>query len=258
MPRFRDSSVEDPNTSEDESSVDAMSYSDTSSVSDGEPIMIRKRQPSILGVGISVVLWIVYLFIVGVAIGHMSLILQTTLQIKGAYLITVLFGLLSPISMIYWVLTFVFSVFGYQALFITANNYYLAARYFRRWVRITRYLRVAAVACSIQYVYGCTMFVNATSMSYNMSRLQDAQGLSKTDRKRILTEQVTSLYDSLVFSNPNVALIYPLNFIHFSGMHPGLTIPIGIILPILFLSGGLHAQEIYYSWRYSQSGVTID
>lgn len=262
MTRHCDSSVADPDSS-DLSDVETEEEWKSSSSADeksdeSDILMLKGREPTIVGANITVCLWAFYLFTISVGCAHFILVMQATTALKGSYLITVMFGLLGPISAFYWFLTGVFAVHGFRALYMRARDFYLAASYFRRWVRVSRYLRVTALTCSVQFVYGCMMFVKGTSMSESASRIMDQERIPKESRQRKATAIAASLYDSLVLSNAGVAMAYPLNFLHFTGKQIGVMIPFGIVLPIAFLSGGLRALEIYYNWRYLKSGISID
>lgn len=252
MTRFNDSSVEEADSSTYE--IDSSSSTESSN----EKIMVRAKKPTYVGMSVELYMWLVSLLMLAIGLLHLLMISYTSAGIRGGYIITIMFGLLGPISGIYWIICIMFAVLGFKALYQTHRDYYTAASWFRRWVRTTRFLFVALLVCLVQFIFGCYMFAKGTSIGYNIDHILSRRGIASNSYKALIVRYLGSLHDDLVMGNPNYAISYPLNFLYGCGKQLGVSIPFVIIVPTLILSTGITAQEVYYNWRFEKAGIAID
>ena len=258
MTRYCDSSVASPASSDDSRNAGSATPDSSTSSSDESLIMIMRDPPRVFGMNLSVFLILFYLFEVTTGALHLALIVQASVDIGGSYLITIMFGLLSPISCMYWFLSVLFIAFGARMLFSPTRDYYKAASHFRRWSRVTRYLFVSWIMAMTQFLFGCYMFVKGTSLSHNIGRTLDLKGIPRKAARRKFAEAVARNFDSLVYSNSNTALKNPLNILYTCGNKPGFIIPLLVCIPLAVIVLGIRTQEKYYNWRFARTNIRID
>jgi hypothetical protein len=169
---------------------------------------------------------------------------------------TIMFGILSPISLIYWAVALIYSWFGIRVLFLRQDDYWLAASYFRRWTRITRYLVVCCAAALMHFLLAALMFVYATSLQYHLGefiRVNQVGGW-----KRSALETYARLHDDLILSQVHMDYPFPLDFVTLCGVRWAPMAQLVIILPLMIISLGMYTQIKYYNWRYAHTGIRID
>lgn len=246
MPRRCDSSIDSGTGSE----------SDVDSNDANRRILVKKIAPTILGINLTFILHMTYFLTLFIAVFHCVVVLGTSFVIGRGYIMTIMFGILSPITLVYWAVTLIYAWFGTRVLFLRQNDYWLAASYFRRWTRITRYLLVCCAAALLHFLLAAFMFVYAVSLGYHFGeyiRLNKIVGA-----KRSALNLYAGLHDDLILSQVQMHYPFPLDFVTMCGVRWGSMAPLVIVLPLLIVSLGMYTQFKYYNWRYAHTGIRID
>lgn len=239
------------------SSVDSESESaDSLENVDNRPILVKRERPKILGVPVTAIMMFVYMSNIAVFILDAVLILGCSYALRGGYVITIMFGLLGPITFVYWGLSLIYIVYGARALFIKQEDFWQAASAHRRWTRISLYLLISMATAFIHVWFGARMFVYATSMEYHIEDHMRKNNIKGNKREAI--RFYSKIHDEFILSDANMHNPFPWNVLTLMAMNWGLWIPLAIILPIGLLYLGVLAQEAYYNWRYSHTGIRID
>ncbi len=100
------------------------------------------------------------------------------------------------------------------------------------------------------------MFVNATSLDYHLEDHLRKNKIHGSQKKAM--KIYAEFHDDFVLGEANMHLPFPLNILTLYAINWGVSIPFAIVLPILMLFFGVFAQESYYNWRYSHTGISID
>ena len=230
-----------------------------SPLTENQPVLIRKKAPVLLGfVSIPFYMMAMYLLALITSVLHCMIVLQTTVRLKGGYVVSVFFGLLGPISVIHWIISLLFAVIGAMTMFSRSRDYMHCAVQFRRWVRISRYFILSLIVTTIQFFYGCSMLVRGLSLHNTVVREMDANGVARNDRQRYVAEATAKQYDVIFYSNANLSLAYPLNLLYNMANQWGYTVTLAMIFPWTFFIFGHNAQIRYFNWRFRSAGINID
>jgi hypothetical protein len=219
------------------------------------PILVNKNRPRLLGANVTAVMLLVYFFTIGILTLHLAVVLGCSFRIKGGYVITLMFGILGPIPIVYWILSIMYIIYGAIAFIRRQRDFWEAASLFRRWTRISRYLMVAMISALVNMIFGSGMFVYGTSLEYNLKyRLQK---LGYDGVKKDFLNLYAKIHDEFISSQVNMHQPFPLNVLISLSVNWGWAIVV-ILVPPLILYIGIRAQESYYTWRFGHTGIKID
>lgn len=219
-------------------------------------VKVKRKRPLILGTNVTYFLTLFYLLSITLTLFNIILVVYTSAGIKGGFVVTILFGILGPISIVYWVISFWFCITGALSLFGKPHDFLTAASDFRKWHKASFFLLISWLVTSLQFLFGCYMFVTVTSVENAAKVYMDLQRTKGLKRKIIL--EFARFYDSYIKYNPNTEYTFPLNFLVTCGRQYGIWIPLIAVIPVLFMYAGLHAQRRYYEWRFESSRIKID
>ena len=242
MVRRADSSIESPGSDEGER--------------EERPILIKRTRPNLLGINLTFLLNVGFLFHVGIAALHCAFVVGTSARVNGGEIMSLMYGFLGPIAVIFWAVVLMYVFHGTRALYTTPKDYWLAASYFRRWARISRYLIVAQTAALAHFFLGCYMLVYSTSLSFHavsFMRKNKLKGFRRAGVKRY-----AELHDTLILADVTAHHPFPLNFFMWCGRSWGYMAGFGMLVPLLSFYMSLMAQEKYYNWRFAHTGIKID
>lgn len=231
--------------------------SDTQSLlpEDDRPILVSKIRPKLFGINVTFIMFIVYLCVITTFVLHLALVMGCSFRIKGGYVITLTFGILGPIPLVYWILAIMYAIYGAVAFFYKHRDYWAAASLFRRWTRVSRYLLLALVSAYVNLFFGSRMFVYGTSLEYHVNKHMKTNKI--TGLQQELSMAYSKLHDELVSSQVNMHQPYPLNILISLSVNWGLW-SVALIFPPLVAYVGILAQEAYYTWRFGHTGIKID
>lgn len=219
-------------------------------------IRVRIKRPTLLGINITYFLTLFYLISIVLTLFNIILVIYTSAGLKAGYVITILFGILGPISIVYWSVALWFIITGARCLFGKSENYLSAATDFRKWYHATLFMLVAWMITSLQFLFGCYMFVTLTSLENSVKIQMDLNGADAKTKKRGV--KAARVYDWFIKYDPSTDYTFPLNFIVDCGRQHGLWIPLIGVIPSLLIYAGSYSQRLYYRWRFESAIVKID
>ena len=226
------------------------------SSSDDEVIMVKRKQPKIIGLNASVYLYVFVMTLLLVGVMHMQLVVYLS-AIRYGWIMTVMFGLLGPISVMFWILAVTFTTQAFRVLLTHVDDYRGSANMFRRWARTSRLMIVTFIGTMTQFIFGCFMFVTATSMEHTAYEILK-QRRTPPGWFPSMVLAFAELYDILISVNYNVLYQYPLNLIAKTGRHWASTSLLIFVVPLAIMLVGVQAQIKYYDWKFGRLGIEID
>ena len=219
-------------------------------------ILIKKARPKLLGINVTLILPVIYLVMLIILILHLALIISVSARIRGGYVVTLMFDLLGPVAIFYWLFALLYVFFGARVLFFNEADYWIAARRFRLWVQVTRLMIVGQTVALLHLIFGCVMFVNSISIEFHIDSYIKRNRY--TGIRKAALERVAEVHDVLFRSQSNMSHRFPLNVLSNIGADWGLLGTIIAGFPFLFCLAGIFAQEAYYKWRYAHTGKSLD
>ena len=229
---------------------------ESSSTSDEEVVLVRRQVPKLMGLNLSILLYVFLMAVIIVTALHFEIIVHLS-SLRYGWVMTLMFGLLGPISVLFWLLASLFVVQGYRVLISSSGDFREDGQRFRRWVRTSRLLIVAFIAAMTQFFFGCFMFVTATSLEHTAEERMRLRNVPQ-GWKRSLVIALAGLYDSIMSLNYNLLYAYPLNIVAMSGKHWATTSLALFFLPLTIMIICARAQGRFYAWKFEQLRIRID
>jgi hypothetical protein len=195
---------------------------------------------------------IIYFLIMLYVVLHIvtSLILLTKLP-KASFLV-VFNGIVSPTTFILFVVGFMSCVYGWLALFRDPirRTTEMDARWFRRYIRMNRYLLLVSILSTQATVFGCWKFIFAQDLDKRFPQSK----LAKDKRYQLLVRRVIQALPKILVELEEIEGITPdtppLGLMRFVGINYILCLFLLSVLPGILLYVAIWAQRKYYRSRF--------
>jgi hypothetical protein len=196
---------------------------------------------------------VIYFVIISTGVAHFFTFATLLLRRSEVNFILLFHGVLSPSTVLLYIVAVFSGVCGWNALFAkhSRNDPDSAELWFCRYVRMNKYYLLIWFFSTQATIFGCWKFIFAQNMdsTYKITKLSRSTNFDYTVRKIIL-----ALPDLLY----NVELDYgvkasdpPFNFVQFLGMNSILFLFVISIIPSFMFIAFIWLQHKYYALRFS-------
>lgn len=195
--------------------------------------------------------WIFLSFMLSLLL-HITSTLLVILMLRPAAFLMVFHGIVSPSTLILYVVGALSGIYGYGAIF--TNDEWLSeerrSALFRYYMRANKLILLVWILASQGTVFGCWKYVFALNLDKQIP-FEDLVGMAHMDTiVRLTIVSMPSLLDDLTLEHGITATTPPLNWLGVIGSHYVVFLLVFTAFPTCLFWWGIRAQRRYYTMRF--------
>lgn len=194
----------------------------------------------------------IYLIIITGLIIHLITTVAMLLKLPGASFLLVFHGIVSPSTIILYVVGAFSGLYGWMSLFRREDRASDEAksRRFRRYIRVNKYLLLCWILASQATVFGCWKFIFSQDLDKTVSRAELVRNPSYDSIVRLVIEFLPKVLTELSETDGIQPDDPPLDLLRYVGIHYVLFLFLLSVIPGIMLYVGIWFQQKYYALRF--------
>jgi hypothetical protein len=195
--------------------------------------------------------WIYFGINTGVVI-HLITTIAVFIKLPPASFLLVFHGIVSPSTIILYVVAVISIVYGWMAFFRRESTGDKSddSCWLRRYIRFNKYLLLCWISASQATVFGCWKYIFAQNLDKTISPLE----LVRNPQYELIVRKVIQVLPHLLVDLRESRGILPddppLNLMRYVGIHYILFLFLLSVIPAIVLFAAIWLQQKYYILRY--------